>query len=88
MTVPADLLIRAPRAVTGDPGEPERPLAVGIIGGTVTALERLDTSTLTGRNTLDLSAGEVLLPGLVDSHVHVCERRTVSATSTWPSGAG
>ena len=73
MTGPLDLLIRAPRAVTGDPDEPERPLAVGISGGTITAVEPLGTSTLAGRDTLDLNAGEVLMPGLVDSHVHVCE---------------
>jgi len=37
MTVTADLLIRARRAVTGDighgDGEPERPLAVGVADG-------------------------------------------------------
>ncbi|MGH3206104.1 MAG: amidohydrolase family protein [Streptosporangiaceae bacterium] len=68
-----DLLIRAPRAVTGDPEEPERPLAIGIFGGTVLAVEPLATTTLRGRDTLDLDVGEVLMPGLVDSHVHVCE---------------
>jgi allantoinase len=68
-----DLLIRAPRAVTGDPDEPERPLAIGIFGGTVLAVEPLATTTLRGRDTLDLHADEVLMPGLVDSHVHVCE---------------
>ena len=73
MTGPLDLLIRAPRAVTGDPDEPEQPLAVGISGGTIAAVEPLGTSTLAGRDTLDLDAGEVLMPGLVDSHVHVCE---------------
>src|SRR5580693_448091 len=71
--LPVDLLIRAPRAVTGDPDEPERPLAVGISGGTITAVEPLSTGTLAGRDTLDLNVGEVLMPGLVDSHVHVCE---------------
>jgi len=73
MTGPLDLLIRAPRAVTGDPDEPERPLAVGVTAGQITAVEPLDATTLAGRDTLDLNAGEVLLPGLVDSHVHVCE---------------
>jgi allantoinase len=71
MTV--DLLIRAPRAVTGDAAEPEQPLAVGVTDGRVTAVEPLAGSTLAGRDTLDLGADEVLLPGLVDSHVHVCE---------------
>jgi allantoinase len=69
----ADLLIRAARAVTGDAAEPERPLAVGITGGRVTAVEPLAGSRLAGRATLDLGADVVLLPGLVDSHVHVCE---------------
>ena len=73
MTQVADLLIRAPRAVTGDPAEPERPLAIGIFGRTVQAVEPLATTTLRGRDTLDLHAGEVLMPGLVDTHVHICE---------------
>jgi allantoinase len=73
MTQVADLLIRAPRAVTGDPAERERPLAIGIFGGTVQAVEPLATTTLRGRDTLDLHADEVLLPGLVDTHVHICE---------------
>jgi predicted amidohydrolase YtcJ len=71
--LPVDLLIRAPRAVTGDPDKPERPLAVGVTDGQITAVEPLDATTLVGRDTLDLNAGEVLMPGLVDSHVHVCE---------------
>ena len=73
MTQVADLLIRAPRAVTGDPAERERPLAIGIFGRTVQAVEPLATTTLRGRDTLDLHAGEVLMPGLVDTHVHICE---------------
>jgi allantoinase len=68
-----DLLIRAPRAVTGDPNESERPLAVGVTGGAITAVEPLEATTLAGRDILDLGPGVVLLPGLVDSHVHVCE---------------
>ena len=71
MTV--DLLIRAPRAVTGDAGEPEQPLAVGVADGRVAAVEPLADTRLAGRDTLDLGADVVLLPGLVDSHVHVCE---------------
>jgi allantoinase len=71
MTV--DLLIRAPRAVTGDAGEPEQPLAVGVADGRIAAVEPLAGSRLAGRDTLDLGADVVLLPGLVDSHVHVCE---------------
>jgi allantoinase len=73
MTVNADLLIRARRAVTGDAGQPERPLAVGVIDGRVVAVEPLADSRLSSRDTLELGEDVVLLPGLVDSHVHVCE---------------
>jgi allantoinase len=73
MTVTADLLIRALRAVTGDAAEPEQPLAVGVTGGRVAAVEPLAGSSLAGRATLELGEDVVLLPGLVDSHVHVCE---------------
>ena len=73
MTVNADLLIRARRAVTGDADQAERPLAVGVIGGRVVAVEPLADSGLSGRDTLELGEDAVLLPGLVDSHVHVCE---------------
>ncbi len=68
-----DLLIRAPRAVTGDATESERPLAVGVINGRIVAVEPLDATTLVGRDVLELDKDVVLLPGLVDSHVHVCE---------------
>jgi len=73
MTVVADLLIRARRAVTGDAAEPERPLAVAVTGGRVVAVEPLAGCRLSGRDTLELGEEVVLLPGLVDSHVHVCE---------------
>ena len=73
MTVTADLLIRARLAVTGDAGQVERPLAIGVIAGRVVAVEPLADSELSGRDTLELGEDVVLLPGLVDSHVHVCE---------------
>ena len=73
MAVTADLLIRARRAVTGDAGQAERPLAVGVVDGRVVAVEPLADSGLSGRDTLELGEDVVLLPGLVDSHVHVCE---------------
>jgi allantoinase len=69
----ADLLIRAARAVTGSADEAERPLAIAVTGGQITAVEPLDGTSLTGRNVLDLDADVTLMPGLVDSHVHVCE---------------
>ena len=73
MTVNADLLIRARRAVTGEADQAERPLAVGVIDGRVVAVEPLADSGLSGRDTLELGEDVVLLPGVVDSHVHVCE---------------
>src|SRR5579872_7354013 len=73
MTRAVDLLIRAPRAVTGLAAEPERPLAVAVTNSTITAVEPLHATTLTSRDTLELSRDEVLMPGLVDSHVHICE---------------
>jgi allantoinase len=69
----ADLLIRAARAVTGTAGEAEQPLAVAVTGGQITAVEPLDGTGLTGRDELVFDADVVLMPGLVDSHVHVCE---------------
>jgi allantoinase len=68
----ADLLIRAARAVTGSPGDVERPLAVAVTGTRITAVEPL-SSRLTGRDMLELGPDVALMPGLVDSHVHVCE---------------
>jgi allantoinase len=92
MTVPADLLIRAPRAVTGLAAEPERPLAVAVTNSTITAVEPLHATTLTSRDTLELSPDEVLMPGLVDSHVHVCEPGHTEwegfATATRAAAAG
>jgi allantoinase len=69
----ADLLIRAARAVTGSAREAERPLAIAVTGGQITAMEPAEDTSLTGREVLDLGPDVVLLPGLVDSHVHVCE---------------
>ena len=73
MAVVIDLLIRALRAVTGDATESERPLAVGVIDGRIVAVEPLYATTLVGHTTVELDKDVVLLPGLVDSHVHVCE---------------
>jgi allantoinase len=87
-----ELLIRARRAVTGDAGQPERPLAVGVTGGTIMAVEPLATTTLAARDTLELDKDVVLLPGLVDSHVHVCEPGHTEwegfATATRAAAAG
>ncbi|GAA3099767.1 allantoinase AllB [Streptosporangium carneum] len=62
-----DLLFRARRVVTAD-GEAAR--SVGVRGGTVVAVEPLDAG-LDAAEVIELGDDEVLLPGLVDSHVHV-----------------
>src|ERR1700749_4418088 len=64
-----DLVIRAPRAITVV-GEVAR--AIGVQDGRVVAVEPLD-HPLEAAKKIDLGDDEVLLPGLVDSHVHVNE---------------
>jgi allantoinase len=64
-----DLVLRAPRAVTAA-GEVAR--CVAVRDGRVAAIEPLEAG-LTGEETIDLGDDEVLLPGLVDVHVHVNE---------------
>jgi allantoinase len=65
MTV--DLAIRAERMITP---EGERSGWVTVSGGRITAIEPL-TAPMTATATVELGGDEVLLPGLVDSHVHV-----------------
>src|SRR6476469_3878441 len=62
-----DLMIRAPRLVS-TAGEVSR--IVGVKDGTIVAIEPMD-SDLTAPQVLDLISDEALLPGVVDSHVHV-----------------
>ena len=69
----ADLLIRAARVVTGSAREAERSLAIAVTSGQITAVEPLHGTSLAGLEVLDFDADVVLMPGLVDSHVHVCE---------------
>jgi allantoinase len=64
-----ELVIRGPRVVT-DAGEV--PACVGVRDGRVAATEPL-AAGLTGAQTVTLADDEVLLPGLVDTHVHVNE---------------
>jgi allantoinase len=71
MTGQADLVIRAPRAVTA---EGEVPAAVHVRDGRITAVQPYDTTPV-GRaaEVVELGADVVLLPGLVDTHVHINE---------------
>ena len=66
---PYDLVIRGQRVLTAD-GEEAR--EVGVSNGKVKAIEPLGAG-LTGGQVIDLAADEVLIPGLVDTHVHVNE---------------
>jgi len=62
-----DLVIRAARAVLPDG---ERGCTVGVKDGVIVAVEPAGAD-LTAPEVLELAEDEVLLPGVVDSHVHV-----------------
>lgn len=64
-----DLVIRANRVVsrTGEVGR-----LIGVKDGRIVAIEPLD-SELSGAELVELADDEVLMPGLVDAHVHVNE---------------
>jgi allantoinase len=64
-----DLLMRARRAIVG--GD-ERACAIGIRNGRIAALEAYEAD-LPADSELWIDDGQVLLPGLVDTHVHVNE---------------
>ncbi|MCY7372331.1 MAG: allantoinase AllB [Spirochaetaceae bacterium] len=66
-----DLVLHAPRAVLGA-GRSEEPVTVSVADGVVTDVRPLDRS-VTGTEVVVLGDDEVLLPGLVDTHVHVNE---------------
>ncbi|GAA0316273.1 allantoinase AllB [Kineococcus aurantiacus] len=68
-----DLVLRAGRAVVDGA---VRPVSVGVRGGRVVAVEALDHPWALapgGSGEVVLADDEVLLPGLVDTHVHVNE---------------
>jgi allantoinase len=67
--VAADLVVRARRAVVGGA---ERAVAVEVTDGVVTALRGYDAE-VEAAAVHRLADDEVLLPGLVDTHVHVNE---------------
>jgi allantoinase len=64
----ADTVVRARRAVVGGV---ERSVAVGIRDGRIVALAAYDE--FRAAHVVELAPDEVLLPGLVDTHVHVNE---------------
>ncbi|MFG2558737.1 allantoinase AllB [Streptomyces sp. NPDC048496] len=61
------LILRSTRVVTP---EGTRPAAVAVAGGTIDAVLPYDTEVPAGARLHDFG-GDVLLPGLVDTHVHV-----------------
>jgi allantoinase len=89
--VDLDLLIRAPRVVSGERGEPEQALAIGVSNGRIEAVQRVDTPA-TALTVLELGSDVVVLPGLIDPHVHVCEPGHTDwegfATATRAAAAG
>ena len=68
-TVAAETLLRARRAVVGDR---ETPVAVRIRDGVITDVSPYDVDA-GAAEVVELADDEVLLPGLVDTHVHVNE---------------
>ncbi|MDT7578835.1 MAG: allantoinase, partial [Pseudonocardiales bacterium] len=83
-----DLVIRGRRVITR---AGEVPRCIAVRDGVVVAIEPLE-SRLEGAQTVDLADDEVLLPGLVDSHVHVNEPGRTEwegfATATRAAAAG
>jgi allantoinase len=84
----ADLVIRAPRVVCAG-SEAGRSIAVS--GGRIVAVEPLE-SLITARTVMELGPDVAVLPGLVDSHVHICEPGNTHwegfATATAAAAAG
>lgn len=64
-----DLVVRGRRVLTVAGIAPRE---VGVRGGKIVALEPLGND-LEGAETVDLAEDEILIPGLVDTHVHVNE---------------
>jgi allantoinase len=68
MTDDLDLVVRARRVVSTS-GEVDR--SIGVRGGAIVAIEPFDSGLSAAQVVVELSDDEVLMPGLVDSHVHV-----------------
>ncbi len=88
MREPFDVVIVASRAILPDG---ERPCAIAVAGGKIAAVESLPRG-LAAHRTVTLDDDVVLLPGLVDSHVHICEPGNTDwegfATATLAAAAG
>jgi allantoinase len=86
--VSADLVVRARRAIAGDG---ETACCVGVVDGRIVAVEPYE-SRLAADRVIDLDDDVVLLPGLVDTHVHVNEPGRTEwegfATATRAAAAG
>ena len=90
MTRAVELVVHAARAVVDGR---EQPVTVLVSGGVVTDVRPLDRSAQAdGSAVVELTDDEVLLPGLVDTHVHVNEPGRTEwegfATATRAAGAG
>jgi allantoinase len=83
-----DLVVRARRAIVNGA---EVAAAVGIAGGRIAAVTSYDEAPVAAR-VIELEDDEVLLPGLVDTHVHVNEPGRTEwegfATATRAAAAG
>jgi allantoinase len=66
---PFDLVVRAPRVIC--PGG-ELPRSIAISDGRIAAVEAIGANLSAGRE-IELDDQVVVLPGLVDTHVHICE---------------
>ena len=86
--VDLDVVIRAARVITGD-GEAAR--SIGIRNGRVVFVAPLEAKLSASRE-VEFDADVVVLPGIVDSHVHVCEPGNTDwegfATATKAAAAG
>jgi allantoinase len=85
---PFDVVIIAPRAILPDG---EQPCAIAVAGERIAAVQALPHG-LAARRTVELGDDVVVLPGIVDSHVHICEPGNTDwegfATATAAAAAG
>jgi allantoinase len=90
-TADLELLIRAPRVVSGERGEPEQARAIGVSHGRIEWVQPVGAPA-TARTVLELGPDVVVLPGLIDPHVHLCEPGNTHwegfATATRAAAAG